>query len=160
MQGLLDRTNQAVLSRPLLYLSLYFKQHRDAYYDHLQRVRTEGDWEGWLRFFLEGLIDVTASTTETARRVISMLDVDRQRINSLGRGAATAHRVHDLAAHSVVIDASSSARQLGLSDPPVYAAIERLENAGILREATGRKRGRVYAYDEYLAILSEGTEPI
>jgi Fic family protein len=152
--------SEGVLSRPLLYLSLHFKQNRDAYYDHLQHVRTDGDWEGWLRFFLEGVIDVAASTTETTRRVISLLDADRQRINSFGRGAATAHRVHDLAARSIVIGASSSARQLGLSGPPVYAAIERLGEVGILREATGRRRGRLYVYDEYLNILNEGTEPL
>jgi hypothetical protein len=74
--------------------------------------------------------------------------------------AATAHRVHDLAARSIVIGASPTARLLGLSDPPVYAAIERLEHAGILREATGRKRGRLHLYAKYLEILGEGTEPI
>jgi cell filamentation protein, protein adenylyltransferase len=152
--------SEGVISRPLLYLSLYFKQHRDAYYDHLQRVRTDGDWEGWLRFFLEGVIEVSASTTETISRVVSLLDSDRQKINSLGRGAATAHRIHDLAARSIVISAKCSARHLKLSGPPVYAAIERLEDAGILREATGRKRGRLYVYDQYLKILNEGTEPI
>jgi Fic family protein len=152
--------SEGVLSRPLLYLSLHFKQHRDAYYDHLQRVRTDGDWEAWLRFFLEGVIEVAASTTETTSRVVSLLDADRQKINAFGRGAATAHRIHDLAARSIVISANSSARNLGLSDPPVYAAIERLEDVGILREATGRKRGRLYVYDQYLKILNEGTEPI
>ena len=152
--------SEGVLGRPLLYLSLHFKQNRDAYYEHLERVRTDGDWEGWLRFFLEGVVEVAASTTETTRRIVALLDADRQRIHSFGRGSATAHRVHDLAARSVVISASSAARGLGMSDPPIYAAIERLEKAGILREATGRKRGRLYAYDGYLTILNEGTEPI
>jgi Fic family protein len=71
-----------------------------------------------------------------------------------------AHRVHDLATRSVIIGASSSAERLGLTAPPVYAAIQRLEQAGILREATGRQRGKFYVYDEYLTILSEGTEPL
>jgi Fic family protein len=149
-----------VLVRPLLYLSLYFKQNRDAYYEGLQRVRTDGDWEGWLRFFLEGVIEVAGSTTETTRRIVALVDDDRQRINSLGRAAATAHRVHDLVARSVVISAGAAARELKMSDPPVYAAIERLVDAGILREATGRRRGRLYVYDQYLRILNEGTEPI
>lgn len=152
--------SEQVLSRPLLYLSLHFKQNRDTYYEHLQLVRTDGDWEGWLRFFLEGVIDVAASTAETTRRVVALIEADRQQINALGRGAATAHRVHDLAARSIVIGASPTARQLELSDPPVYAAIERLQDAGILREATGRKRGRLYVYAKYLEILGEGTEPM
>jgi Fic family protein len=152
--------SERVLSRPLLYLSLHFKQNRDAYYEHLQRVRTDGDWEGWLRFFLEGVIDVAASTTETTRRVVALIEADRQRINALGRGAATAHRIHDLAARSIVISPSPTARLLALSGPPVYAAIEKLEDAGILREATGRRRGRLYVYAKYLEILGEGTEPV
>jgi hypothetical protein len=106
------------------------------------------------------VIDVAASTTETTRRVVSLIEADRQQINVFGRGAATAHRVHDLAARSIVIGASPTARHLGLSDPPVYAAIERLEQASILREATGRRRGRLYVYAKYLDILGEGTEPI
>jgi Fic family protein len=151
---------EGVLRRPLLYLSLYFKRHREAYYDHLQRVRTHGAWEDWLRFFLDGVIDVAESTTETTRRIIRMVERDRQRIHELGRGAATAHRVHDFAARYVVLRAPAVAATLGLSDPPVYAAIARLEAAGILREVTGRRRGKLYVYHEYLALLNEGTEPV
>lgn len=152
---------ERVLRRPLLYLSLYLKRNRDSYYDHLQRVRTEGAWEEWLGFFLEGVIEVAASTTETTQRIVEMVQRDRERIHALGRGAATAHRVHDFATRRVILRASSVASQLGLSDPPVYAAIARLQEAGILSEVTGRKRGRVYTYDEYLALLNEGTtEPV
>jgi Fic family protein len=152
--------SEGALSRPLLYLSLHFKRNRDSYYEHLQRVRTDGAWEDWLRFFLEGVIEVAESTTLTTQRVVAMVENDRQKIHSFGRGAATAHRVHDLATRSVVIGASSSAERLELTGPPVYAAIQRLENAGILREATGRQRGKLYVYDEYLTILNEGTEPL
>jgi DNA-binding MarR family transcriptional regulator len=88
-----------------------------------------------------------------------MIESDRQAIHEFGRGAATAHRVHDLAARVVLVGASSVAKQLGLTSPPVYAALDRLERAGILREATGRRRGKLYVYDQYLAILNEGTEP-
>jgi len=153
--------SEKVLRRPLLYLSLYLKRHRDAYYDHLQRVRTEGAWEEWLGFFLEGVVEVAASTTETIQRIVEMVQRDRERIHALGRGAATAHRIHELATRRVLLRASNVASQLRLSDPPVYAAIARLQEAGILSEVTGRKRGRVYAYDEYLALLNEGTtEPV
>jgi Fic family protein len=153
--------SEGILRRPLLYLSLYFKQNRDTYYEQLQRVRLEGTWEEWLRFFLEGVVEVAESTTETTRRIVRMLERDRQTIHELGRAAGTAHRVHDLAARFVVVRAPWAADSLGLTEPPVYAAIKRLEDIGILREVTGRRRGKLYVYDEYLAILNEGTaEPV
>ena len=147
------------MRRPLLYLSLFFKRRREDYYAHLERVRTDGDWEGWLRFFLEGVIEVAESTTHTTRRLVALIESDRRAIHSFGRGAVTAHRMHDLAARFIVLGASSAAEQLELSSPPVYAAIDRLEQAGILREATGWRRGKLNVYDKYLAILGEGTEP-
>jgi Fic family protein len=145
--------SEKVLQQPLLYLSLYFKQHRDAYYDHLQRVRTEGAWEDWLAFFLEGVIAVSASATATARRIRRLVERDREVIHGFGRGAASALRVHELAGRRVVLTASSTSAQLGLSVPTVNAAFERLEEAGILREATGRRRGRVFVYVAYLELL-------
>jgi len=150
--------SEGVLARPLLYLSLYFKRHRDAYYDHLQAVRTDGTWEEWLRFFLEGVIDVARSTTDATRRIVAMVERDRRKVQGLGRGAGTALRVHDLATRYVVVRASRAAEELGLSPPPVYNALARLEAAGILREVTGRRRGKLYVYSEYLAIVNEGTE--
>ncbi|MDP1849142.1 MAG: hypothetical protein Q8K79_15225 [Solirubrobacteraceae bacterium] len=88
-----------------------------------------------------------------------MIETDRQKIHGMGRGAATAHRVHDHAARYVVIRPAATARSLVLTDPPVYAAISRLEEAGILRGVTGRQRGKIYVDDRYLALLNEGTEP-
>jgi Fic family protein len=146
-----------VLKRPLLYLSLYLKQNRDDYYDHLQRIRTEGAWEAWLRFFLEGVIEVAEATTATTRHLVHMIERDRQTIHGFGRGAGTALRVHDLASRFVVLRPTTAATVLELSDPPVYAAVRRLEEAGILREVTGRQRGKLYVYHEYLARLNEGT---
>jgi Fic family protein len=146
-----------VLERPLLYLSLFLKQNRDAYYDHLQRVRTEGAFEEWLSFFLDGVTEVAASTTETTQRIVHMIERDRGRIHDLGRGAATAARVHAAATRVVAIRAPSTAQWLELSEPPVYAAIARLEELGILREVTGRQRNKLYVYDEYLELLNEGT---
>ncbi len=101
-----------MLQQPLLYLSLYFKQHRDAYYDHLQRVRTEGAWEDWLAFFLEGVIAVAGSATETARRIRDLVDRDRAIVNEFGRGAGSALRVHELAAQRIVVTAGGTAAEL------------------------------------------------
>jgi Fic family protein len=149
--------SERVLSRPLLYLSLYLKQNRRDYYDLLQAVRTDGAWEDWLEFFLEGVIEVAEATTETTRRIVQMVERDRQRIHQLGRAAATALRVHDFAVRYVVLRPTRIAATLELTEPPVYGAIARLEELGILREVTGRQRGKVYAYDEYLELLNEGT---
>jgi Fic family protein len=146
-----------VLERPLLYLSLFLKQNRDAYYELLQAVRTDGAWEDWIAFFLNGVISVAGVATDTTRRIMGMIDRDRQRIQSLNRGAATALRVHDLAARFVVVGAPQLADSLGMTAPPIYTAIGRLADLGILREVTGRRRGKLYAYDEYLALLNEGT---
>lgn len=150
--------DQGVLRRPLLYLSLYLKRNRDLYYEQLQLVRTEGAWEEWLRFFLEGVVEVADSTADTTRGIVEMIERDRVRIHGFGRGAATALRVHDLAVKRVVVKPPAAAEDLELSEPPVYAAVARLEEAGILREETGRARGKTYVYGEYMDILNEGTE--
>lgn len=97
------------------------------------------------------------STTKTTGDLVQMIERDRQVIHGFGRGAATAARVHHLASCFVVFRPTVAAEVLGLSAPPVYAAVGRLEAAGILRELTGRQRGKLYAYDEYLARLNEGT---
>jgi Fic family protein len=145
--------SERVLQQPLLYLSLYFKQNRDTYYDRLQRVRTEGEWEEWLEFFLEGVIAVASSATETARSIRQLIETDRRTIHGLGRGAASALRVHELAGRRIVLSARATTAQLGLSTPTVNAALARLEDAKILREFTGRKRGRLFVYDAYLELL-------
>lgn len=149
---------QGVLRRPLLYLSLYLKRNRDLYYERLQAVRVEGAWEAWLRFFLQGVVEVADSTADTTRSIVEMIERDRERIHRLGRAAATALRVHDLAVRRVVVKPPTAADALDLSEPPVYGAIARLEEIGILREVTGRARGKTYVYGEYMDILNEGTE--
>jgi len=148
---------EGVLDRPLLYLSLYLKRHRDVYYDHLQRVRLEGAWEEWLTFFLEGLTEVAESTTETTRHLVAMIERDRRRVQQLGRGAATAARVHDRLIAHVVGRPAVVAGELGMSEPPAYQAFARLEALGLVREITGRQRGRIYVYDEYLRLLNADT---
>lgn len=152
--------DQPVLARPLLYLSLYLKRNRDAYYDHLQRVRTDGAWEDWLRFFLEGVIEVAASATDTTRRIVESVARDRHRIQQLGRASGSAQQVHDLLAREVVISISGAQRQLPLSEPTIQSAVRHLERLGVVRELTGRRRNRIWAYDGYLSILNEGTEPL
>jgi Fic family protein len=148
---------EEVLKQPLLYLSLYFKQNRDEYYERLQRIRTHGEWEEWLIFFLGGIADVAREVTETTRKVVRMIEKDHQRVGELGRAAGSALRVLDLALNMVVVNPRVVTRETGLTGPPTYDAIRRLEDLGILREITGQQRGRVWVYGEYIDLLNAGT---
>ncbi|MBL8659607.1 MAG: Fic family protein [Rhodospirillales bacterium] len=151
---------QDVLREPLLYLSLYFKTHRQAYYDLLQRVREVGDWETWLEFFLLGVRDTSEQAAQTAQRILSLFADDRRKIEGLGRSAASALRVHQLLQSEALVTVPAAARRLRLTQPTVNKALEQLVKLGLVEETTGRSRSRVFAYQGYLAILGEGTEPL
>lgn len=149
---------RGVLHRPLLYLSLYLKEHRTAYYEHLQRVREHGAWEEWVNFFLEGVLAVAEQTTEIVRRLVTTFEDDRARIQSVGRAAATIFSVYDFAVEAVVFSATSATRRLGgvISTPTVYRGLTELEKLGIVAEVSGRSRDRVYAHTRYLELLEAG----
>lgn len=151
---------EGALSEPILYLSLYFKTRRDEYYDWLQKVRTEGNWEGWLRFFLAGVLDTAEQAVQTAKAILQLFDEDRQRIESLGRPAASALRVHQYLKTKPLTSIPSAAQTLGLSVPTVTASLKYLEQLGLVRELTQRSRNRLFAYDQYLKILTKGTDPL
>jgi Fic family protein len=148
------------LSEPILYLSLYFKTHRQRYYDHLQQVRTKGAWEEWLKFFLAGVEETSKQASATANRIVELFKKDRARIAELGRPAATALRVHEYLQSKPCLSIPAAAKALNLSKPTVKAALDHLAKLKIARETTGRQRGMVFVYSRYLEILSEGAEPI
>ena len=148
---------EQVLSRPLLYLSLYLKENRDEYYSRLQAIRTDGEWEAWLRFFLEGVVAVARSATETTRRIVALIEGDRQRVLSLGRAAGSAAQIHQLVTREVVFTIPEGSRRTGLSEVTVAKAAAHLEGLGIVRELTGKPRNKLFAYSSYLALLQEGT---
>ncbi len=150
--------HDGLLSRPLLYLSLYFKQHRQYYYELLDEVRREGDWERWLDFFLEGVEQTALNAVETARRLIRLFKEDEARIQTLGRRTGTVLRCFQALCHGPVQDIGGIAVATGLSYPAAAKGIAELERLGLVRELTGKRRNRVYAYGQYLAILNEGTE--
>ena len=149
---------ERVLSKPLLYLSLYLKRNRDAYYERLQRVRTHGEWEEWVRFFLQGVIDVADSATETTRRLLALVERDRRLIQELGRASASASRLHDLVTREVVFRIPQAASRLESNEVTVGKAARNLERLGIVQETTGRARNKRFVYLEYLRIIEEGTE--
>lgn len=148
------------LQEPILYLSLFFKTHRQAYYDHLMKVRTHGDWEGWLEFFLEGVGKTSSQAVVAARRIIALMDSDRRKIEQIGRTAASVLRVHQHAQTNPIFSIASTVQKVGISFPTAAAAVQNLVQLGILREISGRQRNRLFAYGEYLDILNEGTEPL
>lgn len=149
-----------VLREPSLYLSLYFKIHRSEYYDHLQRVRVDGDWEGWLRFFLIGITETATEATDAAQKLWALFDQDRRLIQEQGKIAGTALRVHDLLQQRPIISITAACKALELTHPAVNKSLRKLEEMNIVREITGRQRKRLFAYDGYIQILSEGTEPL
>ncbi len=152
--------NQQVLREPLLYLSLYFKTHRADYYDQLQRVRLQGDWEGWLRFFLQGAFESSQQAVETARTLLDLFERDRDRIRSLGRIAGSCLQLHELLQQKVIVNIPGATEALAINRTTIGNCVRRLQELDIVREITGQRRNRLFVYDRYVQILSEGTEPL
>ncbi len=150
---------EGALSEPLLYLSLYFKTHRTEYYDLLQRVRTDGDWESWLSFFLSGVQETAEGAASTAKRILELFARDRMKIEMLGRAAGSTLRVHELMRKRPFLSIPSAVVELELSAPTVTGALQQLQRLDMVSETTGRPRNRIFVYDDYLTILNEGTEP-
>ncbi len=148
-----------VLREPLLYLSLYLKQHRATYYELLDRVRREGDWEGWLEFFLHGVKEVAEGAVSTAEQLGTLFRTDHAGIERTGRRAGSALRVHEALKARPILSMSAIRDATGLSFPAVSSSMDLLVELGIARELTGKRRNRLFVYDRYLAILNEGTEP-
>ena len=148
-----------VLRQPLLYLSLYLKQHRETYYDLLNQIRRTGDWEAWLAFFLEGVTQTADGAVETAERLSGMFDSDADRIEEAGgRRAGSALRVHEALMSQPILSIPQIRRLTRLSFQAVASAMDLLANEGIAREITGKRRDRLFVYDRYLSVLGEGTE--
>jgi Fic family protein len=146
-----------MLGEPLLYLSLFFKQHRDEYYRLLDLARLGGDWEAWLTFFLEGVAQTADGAVGTARDLTRLFDEDRQRIQTTGRKAGSSLRVHEALKARPLLTLSEAVARSGLSFPAASAGMDLLAAFGIASELTGKKRNRIFAYDRYLAILTAGT---
>jgi Fic family protein len=148
-----------VLARPLLYLSYYFKANRDAYYDRLNRVRFDGEWEGWLRFFLRGVAEVATQAAETAMKILDLrarCDATLRRAKQ--RGTATAFQLLDRLFEQPVTTAAAVGKWLDVSAPTANDLLATFEKTGLLRETTGQTRGRVFAFEPYLKLLRVGTE--
>ena len=149
---------EGVLAEPMLYLSLYLKQHRAAYYELLQRVRMEGDWEAWLSFFFEGVAETSENAVQTAQRLLKRFEKDRQKIQGGGRVAGSILRVHHHLQSRPVATSSAISKAERLSPATVNKALDHLVHLGLVQEITGGQRNRLFAYKSVLKVLAEGTE--
>jgi len=149
---------ERVLTDPLLYLSLYFKTHRQRYYDLLNNVRTNGDWESWLEFFADAVTETANQAVLTARDLLSLIDRDQSRIEALGRISGSAHLVYRAFLEKLVQASPQIAARTGLTSMTVNKCLDALVDANVLAEITGRKRNRIFSYKEYIRILAAGTE--
>lgn len=148
-----------ILREPLLYLSLFFKRHRAAYYDLLDAVRRTGDWESWLAFFIEGVRTTAAGAVATSRRLTGLFGSDRAALQrGAGRRAGSVLRVHDALKAQPILSLSGVRDNTGLSFPTASSAMQVLVEQRIARELTGKPRNRLFVYDRYLAILNEDTD--
>lgn len=148
------------LTQPTLYLSLFLKANRARYYELLQSVRERGDWENWLAFFLEGVIATSKQGFETAQKLVKLFNEDELSVSSLGRAAPTTLRVLADLKRRPVLSVPAAAARLKISQPTIQSSLLHLEKLGIVREITGRQRGRLYSYKGCFDILNEGTEPL
>jgi Fic family protein len=150
----LSLVSRGVLREPLLYLSLYFRQHRQTYYRLLQEVRVSGTWEAWIEFFLQGVIETAGSAVTASQSVLKLFETDHSRLRELGRKGQTALRIHEALQQRPVCTVAQLASQLGLSHVAIGRGVELLTGEGILEESTGKQRGRIFVYKPYLSILS------
>lgn len=142
------------LRQPLLYLSLFFARHRDLYYDRLNQIRENGDWEAWLVFFLEGVAVTGNQAFHTATRLLELFKKDRERISGIGRAAPSALEVHRFFQAHPVSSVREAHKSLPISIPTLHASARNLVQLGILRELPTHRKVHVYAYDRYMEILN------
>jgi Fic family protein len=149
---------EGLLKQPMLYLSLYLKANRQAYYDHLQNVRETGDWEGWIKFFLQGVIETADQAANTAQALVALFTKDRAIIQQSDTATATTQIVYDALLQQPVTNTRRLRELTGKPLPTLLRALDGLQQLGIITETTGKERNMVFAYRAYLDILNQGTE--
>lgn len=150
---------QQVLRQPMLYLSLYFKTHRSYYYELLNKVRHDGDWEAWLDFFAEAVTVTATQAVETAQQLVALSEQDRERIKGLGRAAGSCLQIHRALMEHPIATSGKLSTKTGLTPATVNKSLRHLEKLAIVRELTAKKRNRLFSYTGYIDLMSRGTEP-
>ena len=143
-------------AKPVLYLSHYFKRHRQTYYELLQSIRDKGAWEDWLRFFLRGVAAVSVQAAETAGRILMLRETHRNLIaENLGYSAGNGHRVLERLYEHPIISVNEVRDLTGTSYPAANQLVERLVKIGVLAEMTGQVRHRRFQYNAYVRLFDE-----
>ena len=146
---------RGVLRSPLLYLSHYLKRNRTEYYDRLMAVRDQGDWEGWLKFFLRGMAEVANEATDTARKILHLREAHRDFVSQHVRGTANGLRLLDVLYERPIVTVSLVAKKLDVSNPTANNLVNQFEDMGLLTERTGRRRNRLFSYQPYLSLFED-----
>lgn len=148
------------LTEPVLYLSLFFKNNRNEYYERLSAVRSEGDWEGWLQFFLTGVADTADQVVTTTQSIQALLKKHAEQIQGLGRAGISAGKVHELLSRKAIVSVKQVASDLEMTAPTARSSLKHLSQRGIIQDIRGKGKERLYLYGDLLAILEQGAEPI
>ena len=149
---------EGFLKQPLLYLSLYLKANRNEYYDRLQAVRETGDWEGWIAFFLKGVIETSEQATKTAQAILTLFDKDRKTIEQSGKSTASVLAIYAYLQRHPITNTNKLREETELSLPTILRALGALERLKIIVEVTGKERNKRFVYGQYFEILKQGTE--
>ena len=152
--------SDGIMREPLLYLSLYLKTNRQAYYDHLQSVRETGDWEAWIHFFLTGVTETANQATETAQAIVKLFAKDRLALEHSGMATASVLTIHNYLQRNPIATTTKIKSACNISLPTVLRNLSTLETLGIVHEITGKERHKIFIYQEYLDLLNKGTEPL
>ena len=151
----IDSPPEQILQKPVLFLSHYFKQHRQQYYDRLQAVRDRGEWEEWLGFFLRGVVEVATQSAETARRILEMREEHRTAITEkFGRATGNGHKVLQSLFDRPIVSVKDVERTIGATYAAANTTVSRLVEIGVLQEITGNARNRRFRYAPYIALFS------
>ncbi|MEM7620471.1 MAG: Fic family protein [Pseudomonadota bacterium] len=150
---------EGVLKEPLLYLSLYLKSNRQAYYDHLQSVRETGDWEAWIKFFLNGVVETANQAAETAKAILELFQYNQAKIEMSDKSTSTVLSIHHYLQRHPISNTTKIKDACDVSLPTVMRSLKTLEDLDIVREITGKERHKIFVYHDYLDILKSGTEP-
>ena len=148
------------LDQPILYLSLWFKKHRDEYYRLLSKMRETGQWEIWVEFFLDGVIDTATEAIESARKIFKLFEDDKKIIHDMEINSTSIIKIYEYVCRKIFVTATQTAQDTGLSFPTANNYLQTLQGYGIISEFTGRSRDRVYQYTAYYDILKQGTDPL
>lgn len=146
-----------ILHRPLLYLSYYLKARRSEYYDRLTAIRSEGNWEAWLKFFLRGIYEVSISATDAARQIMHLRETHRQLISEKFSSSGNALKLHDRMFEGPTFSINAAKDVMGCAFATAASIVDQLQSLGIVREITGNERNRLYQYQAYVDVFQKLT---